>query len=157
MTDLVFTRFSGEGGALRYWDLKGPAGLIRFEIADALGIRTASVYLHAAAAPAGAELEDCAVCGQGWHDAMGGEYARKLRSVWKQSGHNDDVIRARLEGWYRENLAVWAAEAEDRNGRPYLALVLAEHAPDLPYVALAILASALEAAGYQLVKAGEVE
>ena len=44
--NLTFTATSNEGGALRCWDLSGPAGMVRFEIVDAPRCQTSSIYLH---------------------------------------------------------------------------------------------------------------
>lgn len=105
MSDLMFNRVEmTRDGSLRHWDIAGPAGLVRFETAGALGFKTASVYLHSAVAPPGGELEDCGVCGTCWSYAMGGRYARELRAAWESAGEDDDVIRTQLERWYAEEI-----------------------------------------------------
>ena len=105
LDNLTFTTTTDHDGALRCWDLSGPAGVVRFEIVDARGRQTSSIYLHDTH-PEGFDLEACDVCG--WHDSAVGEHAHDLRQRWERSGHDDAVIRAGLEWWYRATLATGA-------------------------------------------------
>lgn len=97
--ELTFTT-SNPAEGLRHWDLRGPLGLVRFETADALGFRTASIYVHYATVPEGGEVEDCDVCGGGWHDALSNSLAYELREDWEAAASHDAVIRTELERWY---------------------------------------------------------
>jgi hypothetical protein len=96
---LTFTTSTPAEG-LRHWDLRGPLGLVRFETADTLGFRTASIYVHYANVPEGGEVEDCDVCGGGWHDALSNSLARQLREDWEGAARHDAVIRTELTRWY---------------------------------------------------------
>ena len=104
MPDLTFTATSNIDGSLRRWDLSGPAGVVRFEITDAAGFQASSIYLHNRRPGAGSDLEDCEVCGRGWHDAAGGDHARDLRRRWESGGGSETAIRTELERWYRAEL-----------------------------------------------------
>jgi hypothetical protein len=92
--DLTFTSTSQHGGALRQWDLTGPAGYLRFEIAEALGLAAASVYVR----PAGWDT------GTAEPDTLVGTLARKLHEEFLAAGE-EQVIRTQLEVWYGEHLA----------------------------------------------------
>lgn len=105
--DLTFTPFTD--GALRRFDLRGPAGMVRFETTDAQGLvpASAAIYLHFAAAPKGGEqLEDCDACGKCRRDVALGRFARNLRKVWRESSPGRDLtlIRVELERWYNNEL-----------------------------------------------------
>lgn len=105
---LTFTTTTAEDGALRRWDLRGPAGVVRFEIASAAGMLATSIYLHDTRPADGFDREDCEVCGGGWHDAAVGEYARNLWRAWESQGRDDAVIRSNLKDWYRSDLTTGA-------------------------------------------------
>jgi NAD-dependent dihydropyrimidine dehydrogenase PreA subunit len=102
---LTFTGPHITGSGIHHWDLRGPAGLIRFEVINWLTLLSTTVYLHATRPPMGAELEDCATCGRCWHDCLATVVARKLWADWSGAGNDDAIIRERLTGWYGEHLA----------------------------------------------------
>lgn len=90
MSDLTFTSTNEYDGALRRWDLTGPAGVVRFEVAEALMFVSPSVYLMPVA---------------GEPDALVSRLARQLHQDWLE--HKDEqVIRDQLEKWYGEFVAV---------------------------------------------------
>lgn len=103
---LTFTATTEADGALSVFQLRGPDGAVRFKTVDAHGLieASSSIYLHLAAAPAGAELEDCDLCGKCWHDTAGRRYARDLRRAWRAAGRDTAVVRAELERMYDTEL-----------------------------------------------------
>jgi hypothetical protein len=94
----------GLKGQIRHWDVKGPRGVVRFELAEGAGLQKASIYLHARAGD-GPSDGPCKVSGveECWHDALIGGLANITLNAFRISGR-ESLILADLADYYDNHL-----------------------------------------------------
>jgi sugar phosphate isomerase/epimerase len=90
----------GLNGRIRHWDVKGPRGVVRFELAEALGLEVASVYVHALAGE-GEPDGPCSTSGADdcWHDALASSLANATLKAYRDCGQ-EAAIFADLADYY---------------------------------------------------------